>query len=79
MSARSEYLLQEPTSKVGFLFDDYVVSVRSSSLRHAISPKSMGGEYMQGDTDVFTSKVMPNPLLVCISGNLDRKVIKAKT
>lgn len=31
---------------------------------------------MQEDTDLFTSKVLPNLLLVCISGNLDRKVIK---
>ena len=28
---------------------------------------------MQEDTDLLTSKVMPNLLLVCTSGNLDRK------
>lgn len=38
----------------------------------------MGGEYTQEDTDLFTGKVTPNLLLVCISGNLDRKVVRAK-
>lgn len=71
------YLSQEPISKVSFLFHGYVVSV-SSSLGYAFSPKSTGGEYMQEDTDFFTSKVVPNLLLVCISGNLDRGVVRAK-
>lgn len=38
----------------------------------------MGGEYAQEDTDLFTSKFMPNLHLVSISGNLDRKVVRER-